>query len=152
MTATGNAVPKGFTPWKPGQSGNPKGSPTGSRHRVTKAVEALLNGQAEGLTQKAIRMALAGDMIAMRLCLDRIAPAPRDKAIIDFPLPPIRSAEEAAQATALVLAAVTSGKITTIEAVSLTRVIETYVRATEVSELEARVQRLEGRTVTVIEP
>jgi hypothetical protein len=87
----------------------------------------------------------------MRLCLDRIAPAPRDKAV-DFPMPVIRNAEEAAQATALVLAAVTSGKITPIEGVSLSRLIETYVRATEVSELEARVQRLEGRSVSLIEP
>jgi hypothetical protein len=44
-------------PWKPGQSGNPKGCPKGSRHKTTLAVEALLDGQAERLTQKAVEMA-----------------------------------------------------------------------------------------------
>ena len=41
-------------------SGNP-GRPQGARHRVTKAVEELLHGEADGLTRKAIAMALEGD-------------------------------------------------------------------------------------------
>jgi hypothetical protein len=141
------------TPWPKGVSGNPRGCPTGSRHRVTRAIEELLNGQATGLTRKAIQMALEGDIGAMRLCLDRLAPAPRDKPI-DFPMPPIRNAEDAAEATALVLAAVTSGKITPIEAVSLSRLVETYIKAAETHALEARVARLEGKSgmMTVIDP
>src|ERR1043166_2707029 len=50
----------------------------GSRHRTTRAVEALLEGQAEALTQKAVALALAGDGPALRLCLDRIAPPRKD--------------------------------------------------------------------------
>jgi hypothetical protein len=38
------------------------------------ALEALLDGQANALTQKAIDLALGGDMAALRLCLDRILP------------------------------------------------------------------------------
>jgi hypothetical protein len=57
-----------------GQVPNPNGRPVGSRHKTTLAIEALLEGEAEGLTRKAIEMALSGDMIALRLCLDRIAP------------------------------------------------------------------------------
>lgn len=34
------------------------GSKSGSRHRVTKAIEALLEGEAEVLTLKAVEMAL----------------------------------------------------------------------------------------------
>jgi hypothetical protein len=41
----------------------------------------LLEGQAEKLTEKAIQMALAGDVTAMRLCLKRLAPAPKDRPI-----------------------------------------------------------------------
>jgi hypothetical protein len=37
-------------------------------------VEALLNGEAEKLTRKAIDLGLAGDMAALRLCVDRIIP------------------------------------------------------------------------------
>ena len=60
------------TRFEPGQSGNPSGRPRGSRNATTLALEALLDGQAEALTQKAIDLALTGDMAALRLCLDRI--------------------------------------------------------------------------------
>lgn len=37
--------------WKPGESGNPAGRPKGARNKATLAVEALLDGQHEALTQ-----------------------------------------------------------------------------------------------------
>ena len=43
------------------------GSKRGSRHRVTLAIEALLEGQHEALTQTAITKALDGDGVALRL-------------------------------------------------------------------------------------
>jgi hypothetical protein len=58
------------TTFKPGQSGNPAGKPRGSRNRTTLAVEALLDGEAETLTRKAIELAKAGDLAALRVCLD----------------------------------------------------------------------------------
>ena len=56
--------------FRKGQSGNPGGCPKGSRNAATLAVAILLDGQAEALTQKAIQMALAGDSVALRLCLE----------------------------------------------------------------------------------
>jgi hypothetical protein len=44
---------------RPFQSGN-AGKPRGARHRTTQAVEALLDGEAEKLTRKAIEMAPRG--------------------------------------------------------------------------------------------
>ena len=41
-------------------SGNP-GKPKGARHKVTRAVEELLEGQSEQITQAAIDKALEGD-------------------------------------------------------------------------------------------
>lgn len=76
--------------WPKGISGNPAGRPKGARHKTTVAVEALLAGQAEGLTQKAIELALAGDTVALRLCLDRLAP-PRRTPSVDVELPPLES-------------------------------------------------------------
>ena len=66
------------TRFKPGQSGNPSGRPKGARHRTTVAIEALLEGEGEALTRKAIELAKAGDMQALRLCMDRLAPPRRD--------------------------------------------------------------------------
>ena len=60
--------------FKPGQSGNPAGRPKGACHRTTLAIEALLDGEGEAITRKAIEAAKAGDMVAIRLVLDRICP------------------------------------------------------------------------------
>ena len=43
--------------WKKGESGNPAGKKTGTRHRTTLAVERLLDGEGEELTRKAIELA-----------------------------------------------------------------------------------------------
>jgi hypothetical protein len=69
------------------------GRPNGARHRVTLAAEALLDGEGEMLTRKAIELALAGDPTALRLCLDRILP-PRRERPITFKLPALHSAAD----------------------------------------------------------
>lgn len=59
--------------FRKGESGNPSGRPRGARNAATLTCEALLDGQAEALTQKAVEMALAGDVVALRLCAQRSA-------------------------------------------------------------------------------
>ena len=54
-------------PFVKGQSGNPKGKPKGVRNRLTLAAEALLDGEAETITRKAVELAKDGDMTAIRL-------------------------------------------------------------------------------------
>ena len=41
-------------PFQKGVSGNPAGRPIGARNKTSLAVEALLDGEAEGLTRRAI--------------------------------------------------------------------------------------------------
>jgi hypothetical protein len=65
----------------PGQSGNPAGKPKGTRNRATVAAEALLEGEAEMLTRKAIELGLSGDTTALRLCLERLMPPRKDRSI-----------------------------------------------------------------------
>src|SRR5215208_4970074 len=79
--------------FKPGNPGKPKGA----RHKVTLAIEALLDGEAEALTRKAIELAKAGDLVALRLCLDRICP-PRKDWPVSFALPELSDAEREARA------------------------------------------------------
>jgi hypothetical protein len=81
-------------PWQfqPGQSGNPAGKPKGARHAITKAAEALLDGETEALTRKCIELAKEGDMVAMRLCLERILPARKSRSVsISLPATDIRA-------------------------------------------------------------
>jgi hypothetical protein len=123
--------------------GNP-GRPAGARHRATQAALALLDGEAEGLTRKAIQAALDGDMTALRLCLERIAPAPKDSPVA-FDLPRIESAADAARAAGAVLEAVGAGELTPGEGARVMALIETYRRTLETTEIETRLAALEGR-------
>ena len=84
------------------------GRPRGSRNKATLAIESLLEGQAEALTQTAIRRALEGDSVALRLCMDRIAPPPKDTAVT-FSMPTMSNALDAAEAAGSVLRAISEG-------------------------------------------
>ena len=122
--------------------GNP-GKPKGARHKATQAALALLDGEAEALTRQAVTMALGGDTTALRLCLERIAP-PRKDAPVNFPLPAMQSAADAAKAAGAVLAAVAEGELTPTEGAHIMSLVETYRRTLETSELETRLAALEG--------
>lgn len=123
----------------PGNAGKAKGT----RHRATQAVLALLDGEAEALSRKAVELALEGDGVALRLCLERIAPARRD-ATVTFALPAMQSAADAAQAAAAVLGAVAAGEMTPREGAHVMALIETYRRTLETTDLESRVAALEA--------
>ena len=87
------------------------GRPRGSRNKATLAIESLLEGQAEALTQTAVTKALAGDSMALRLCMERIAPAPKDQAV-SFSLSNMKNVLDASEAAGSVLTAVSEGEIT----------------------------------------
>jgi Family of unknown function (DUF5681) len=101
-----------------GKSGNPNGRPQGSRNAATLALESMLDGQAEALTQKAIDLALAGDLVALRICLDRILPPRKDRPVA-FEILPITTIEDAPKVMAAVTAAVAQGGLTVREASAL---------------------------------
>ena len=123
-----------------GNSGRPKGS----RNKTTLAIESLLQGQAEALTQTAVTKALEGDSVALRLCMERIAPAPRDQAV-SFSLPKMHNALDASEAAESVLTAVSDGELTPIEATRVMSLIDSYRRTLELTEIERRLQTLEHR-------
>jgi hypothetical protein len=128
-------------------SGN-AGKPKGSRNRATVAIESLLEGQAEALTQKAISAALTGDTVALKLCMDRIAPSPKDKPIC-FSLPDMRCARDTSEAAGGILRAVVNGDITPIEATRVMGLIDSYRRTLELTEIEHRLSALENADARV---
>ena len=123
-------------------SGN-TGRPKGSRNKATIAIESLLQGQAEALTQTAVTKALEGDSVALRLCIERIAPAPKDQPV-SFALSQINNALDAAQAEGSVLRAVSDGELTPIEATRVMGLIDGYRRTLELTEIEERLRALES--------
>lgn len=132
----------GNTRGRPFAAGNP-GKPKGARHKVTVAIEAILEGEAEALTRKAVELAQAGDMTALRLCLDRLAPVRRDRPVT-FDLPPIESIEDLTKATKAILVAVAAGELTPSEAAELGRLVDAHAKAIEVTDLHRRLEVLEG--------
>ena len=126
--------------------GNP-GRPAGSRHKYVLAIQSLLDGEAEALGRKAIELALEGDTVALRLCLERIVPAKRDTPV-QFDLPTVTCAAEAAQAAQAVLLAVSQGDVTPMEGATIMRLVEQYRRTLELSEFEGRIVALERATAT----
>lgn len=138
--ARNNAAETRGRPFEPGNPGRPKGA----RHRITLAVEALLQGEHEKLTRVAIDKALEGDMVALRLCLERIAP-PRKDAPIRMDLPTIKTAADAVAASAAVLEAVAGGDITPEEAGRVMVLLTAHKALVETCELERRIEALEGK-------
>jgi hypothetical protein len=126
---------------RPFEPGNP-GKPKGTRHRTTLAVEALLEGEAEKLTRKAIDLALAGDVTALRLCLERIAPARKDRPI-SVDLPALHGADDMAAASAALIQAVAEGQLTPLEAAQIAKLFEVHLHAVEMTEVTRRLGQLE---------
>ena len=129
--------------YRKGVSGNPRGKPKGARNKVTRAALELLEGECEALTRKAIDLALAGDTVALRLCLERIAPPRKEVPLEGLSLPPIQSPADLPRVMAGVLEAVSRGDITPGEAEKLARLVGEYGKATELADIEERLRALE---------
>lgn len=139
MPRTATAKPRG----KPFAKGN-AGKPKGARHKATLAAEALLEGEAEGLTRKAIEAALGGDMGALKLCLDRLVPPRRDRPVT-FDLPAVKSASDHPDALGTILSAVATGDLTPSEAQAFAGILKEHRAAIETAELSDRLAALEER-------
>ena len=127
-----------------GVSGNPRGRPVGARHKTTLAVEALLEGEAEAIGRKAIEAALTGDLVAIKMVLDRVCP-PRKTRSIEIDLPPVTDASGVSQAQQEVLRAVCKGELDLDQAQAVNNLLESRRQFLETAELEARLTELESQ-------
>ena len=130
--------------FEPGKSGNPNGRPRGSRNKAAATIDRLLEGDAEGIARQAIDRAKAGDAAMIRLCMDRLCP-PRKERHLRFALPDMTTAGDAVKAVAAIAAAVAQGALTPGEAADLSRFVESFAKAIEIADLEARLLQLEQR-------
>jgi Family of unknown function (DUF5681) len=138
-----SALAKATRPrWQKGQSGNPRGRKPGTRNRVTVIAEALIGEQAKELTQKAIELALNGDVAAIRLCLERLVPPARERPCF-FRLPKLETSSDAIAALSLITDGLSNGKLLPHEAESLTNVVAAFTRTIELTAMEDRLAELE---------
>jgi hypothetical protein len=130
-----------------GRSGNPAGRPRGSVNRATRSAVQLLDGEAEALTRKAVEMALAGDPVALRLCLDRIVGVRRGRPVQlagGLALPPIATHADLVGAMNVIAVAAMQGAITPDEAFALSKMVDSFNRTLQAGWVE-RVRLWRGR-------
>ena len=127
-------------PFKKGQSGNPKGRPPGVKDRRGRYRE-LLDSHAPKLIAKARALALAGDTVALKMCLERILPPIRVK---DEPIRLGKIEGSLSEKGKHIVDAMLEGRVSSSEASDMLSVLAAQARIVEVDELERRVAALEG--------
>lgn len=130
-----------MTKFAKGVSGNPKGRPRGIADKRT-ALRELLTAHAEELVQKLVASALAGDMAALKLCIEKLLPTPKASD------EPVRiedlGATPADQARTIITAAA-EGRLSPDQAAAFVSAIAAQARVIEIDELARRVAALESR-------
>ncbi len=129
-----------MTKFKSGQSGNPAGRPKGAG-RMAK-LRTMLEPHAEDLLKKVVDLAKAGDMTAIRLCLERL-------------IPPLKATDEPVTIHGLngaltekggrIIEEMSHGVLTPSETVVLLQALAAQARIIEIDELQRRVEALEEK-------
>lgn len=123
--------------FQPGQSGNPKGRPP-----TVSLTRKLLGGDADQLVLKARDLALAGDVVALRLILERLDPVPRSTQPA-VSIPGLREAANLSAKARLIIDAVGDGLVNPDAAASLLASLANVAKIIESDELAARIEALE---------
>ena len=118
------------------------------------AEEAITPEHVGALMRRALRMALEGNLGAMRFVMERVcgrsAEAPAQPAApLELELPRLDTAADCNVALQRIAEAVCAGTVDREAAKMLIDVIQTRLRAIEVGDLEKRVEELEGIADTV---
>lgn len=127
--------------WQPGESGNPRGRPPG-RGQAAQLREALASKLPEVL-EAVVTAAIAGDMTAAKLVLDRCMPVlkPLEQPIEGMALPAMNAS--LTQQARDVLASVSRGEVAPGQAAQMVASIGVVAKIAELDELTARIEALE---------
>lgn len=129
--------------FKAGKSGNPGGRPKGIADKRTE-LRALLQPHAGELVKKAVELAKAGDVSALRICIDRlIPPAKEDRLTIR--LPGLADIQGCRDAQAVVIKAVSNGELLPGQGEQLSAMIEFQRKGLEGAETMARLAAIEDK-------
>ena len=85
--------------------------------------------------------------MAIRLCIDRLVPTRRDR-LVEFNMPPIKTAADLLVASSSVLTACADGTLSPSEAMRILELISAYARILEFGDLETRLRALEKKATS----
>jgi hypothetical protein len=134
--------------WKPGQSGNPEGRQEGVLterevgRRASRMVRQLIDERSESLVLCCIERALAGDSVALKLCIERLLP-PRKSNPISFKIPDsVPEGEMPETVLAAVIRGVSKELIAPTEATEVVNLVRAYMDAREHTQVMLEVGEL----------
>jgi hypothetical protein len=125
------------------QKGNP-GRPLGSKNKLTRLLEQLVEGQGQNLTQKMLELALDGNPRCLEYFMERLMP-PRRGRVLEQPLPKISGVNDIGPAIATITNQLNNGELTTEEASDMFGLLERRARAILASGLAERVEKIEAQ-------
>ena len=133
--------------FQPGQSGNPAGRKRGVKDKRAIFREALAD-HADGLIQAVIEQALAGDVQAQKLCLDRLIPALRPESApmsLTMPKGGVTSTQDLLAAHAGIIKAMAGGKVSPDDAKAMSALLEGQRKMIELTDIVERLECLEAQ-------
>ena len=122
----------------PGVSGNPKGQRVGAKwSRKPERIRSIFKpGEEVQLYRKVIDQALAGDMLATKIVLDRTDPLPARATLIrleDFP--DVRSASDGPPAVSVILRGTSEGRLSLEQGTMMLSMVEMALRICNLDEV-----------------
>jgi hypothetical protein len=127
--------------FKKGESGNPEGRPKGSQNFATKLMASIL-ADVPALLEVTKQKAFAGDMVAMRLLLERVLPVSKATAPT-IALPALVEAHTLTDKANAILATVANGELPSDMAAQLLGSLSDIAKLVELESLLKRVELLE---------
>lgn len=125
--------------------GRPAASPPSSQslREATAIAGELLATEATLVTRALVHKAIAGNMHALRLCIERLVPLVRERAL-PIKIPAAHDALQITIALQAVFDGLGAGHLTAGEAQKLAALLENQRKAIETGDLEARLEALEA--------
>ncbi|HET9318597.1 MAG TPA: hypothetical protein VFO27_02440 [Bryobacteraceae bacterium] len=110
-----------------------------------------LESYGDRLIKKLLQLAFQGDPTAMRLCIDRLMPAQRQRAL-HFKLPSTKTLTGVVAASESVVSGVARGELTPTEGEAVSGMLDGRRRMIETQELDQRLRALEALNKPSNEP
>lgn len=130
--------------FKPGRSGNPKGRPRGTVNRSTRLIQALDRDLSKLITATK-KQALAGDMQAMKILLDRALPI-RRATLEPIDLPALAKAQTLTEKADAIMEAIASGQLAPDTGSTMLASLDHLSQILETDSLIQRIEALEAAT------